>query len=55
MNSSHTPLSWLSQWFVTKNKNDELVLPRNNSFLNQKEKAGIDDSIKNNLNQKNPI
>ena len=36
-----------------ESKNDELVLPRNNSFLNQMEKAGIDDSIKNNLNQKN--
>ena len=36
-----------------ESKNDELVLPRNNSFLNQKEKAGIDDSIKNNVNQKN--
>ncbi len=36
-----------------ESKNDELVLPRNNSFLNQNEKAGIDDSIKNNVNQKN--
>ena len=39
--------------YSLENKNNEPVLPRNNSFLNQKEKEGIDDLKKNNLNQKN--
>ena len=39
--------------YSLENKNNEPILPRNNSFLNQKEKEGIDDLKKNNLNQKN--
>ena len=39
--------------YFSESKNNESVLPRNNSFLNQKEKASINDSMKNNLNQKN--
>ena len=39
--------------YFSESKNNEPVLPRNNSFLNQKEKEGIDDLKKNNLNQKN--
>ena len=39
--------------YFPESKNNEPVLPRNNSFLNQKEKASINDSMKNNLNQKN--
>ena len=39
--------------YFSESKNNEPVLPRNNSFLNQKEKANINDSMKNNFNQKN--
>ena len=39
--------------YSLESKNNELVLSRDNSFLNQKEKDGIDDLKKNNLNQKN--